>query len=87
VLRPLLDQSFHEPELSATIHEISVAQVNPDDRRLRGTLVELLAPSPIAIDDLIRRCEAPAAAMIAVLLDLELAGQVLRHAGNRVSLR
>ena len=49
-------------------------------------LAALLTTAPIAIDELIRQSgEAPAAVQLA-LLELELAGRLLRHAGGRVSL-
>ncbi|MDV3458629.1 DNA-processing protein DprA [Sphingomonas sp. HF-S4] len=52
----------------------------------RRTLVELLGPVPVAIDELIRQsCFAPAVVQT-VLLELELAGRLERHAGGRVSL-
>ena len=37
-------------------------------------------------DELIRRCQLSPAVVMAVLLELELAGRLERHAGNRVSL-
>ena len=52
----------------------------------RSALTELLGPSPVAVDELIRRCQFSPAVVMAVLLELELAGRLERHAGNRVSL-
>jgi DNA processing protein len=49
-----------------------------------GRLLELLAPVPVAEDLLIREL-GDAAAVSAALLDLELAGLVLRHPGGLVS--
>ena len=49
-------------------------------------IAALLTTAPIAIDELIRQSgEAPAAVQMAVL-ELELAGRLVRHAGGRVSL-
>lgn len=45
----------------------------------------LLSPTPVAIDELVRLSEMPSAAVAAVLLDLELAGRIARHAGGRVA--
>jgi DNA processing protein len=61
----------------------------PGDQALaeaREPLLELLGPSPVAVDELIRRCQLSPAVVMAVLLELELAGRLERHAGNRVSL-
>ncbi|HVR91641.1 MAG TPA: DNA-processing protein DprA [Novosphingobium sp.] len=46
----------------------------------------LLTTVPIAIDELIRQSAEPAAAVQLALLELELAGRLVRHAAGRVSL-
>jgi DNA processing protein len=48
---------------------------------------ELLGPSPVPVDEIIRLSEAPSGAVQMALLELDLAGRLDRHAGNRVSLR
>lgn len=53
---------------------------------IQARLLELLGPSPIAVDELIRRCGFPAAAINGVLLDLEIAGRIETLPGNRVTL-
>jgi len=53
---------------------------------VRAQVLDLLGPSPISVDDLIRRCRFSAAAINAVLLDLEIAGRVEALPGNRVAL-
>lgn len=52
----------------------------------RPRVTELLGPTPIAIDELIRRAGLPAAAVMSVLLELELAGRLHRSAGQLVAL-
>lgn len=54
--------------------------------RARQEIIELLGPSPTCVDDLARRCQFSAAAIMAVLLELELAGRVEMLPGNRVAL-
>jgi DNA processing protein len=49
-------------------------------------LLALLGPSPTSVDDLLRRCQMSPAAIIAALLELELAGHVETLTGNRVAL-
>ncbi len=49
-------------------------------------LASLMTTAPIAIDELIRQTGAPAAAVQLTLLELELAGRLMRHAAGRVSL-
>ena len=46
-----------------------------------------LGPVPLAVDELIRECDAPAPDVQAALLELELAGRIDRQPGNRVCLR
>jgi DNA processing protein len=52
----------------------------------RERVLGLLGPSPTAVDDLIRRCQLSAAAVMSVLLELELAGRVETLPGNRVAM-
>ncbi|MBM3573879.1 MAG: DNA-processing protein DprA, partial [Alphaproteobacteria bacterium] len=48
-------------------------------------VLELLGPDPVEVDELIRQCQLSAPAVLAVLLDLELAGRLERLAVNRVA--
>ncbi len=52
----------------------------------RSAVIELLGFSPVAVDELVRNCQFSFAAISAILLELELAGRLQRHPGNRVSL-
>lgn len=52
----------------------------------RRGVAELLGPTPVAIDELVRQSGQAAATVQLVLLELELAGRIERHAGARVSL-
>ncbi|MBR1189872.1 DNA-processing protein DprA [Bradyrhizobium sp. AUGA SZCCT0160] len=52
----------------------------------RARIVDLLGPSPISLDDLIRMSDASPAIVRSVLLELELAGRLERHGGGLVSL-
>jgi DNA processing protein len=49
-------------------------------------VIELLQSSPTPVDDLVRRCQFSAAAVMVALLELELAGRVETLPGNRVAL-
>ena len=51
----------------------------------RRALIGLLGPVPVGIDELIRQSGLPPATVALVLLELELAGRIERHAGGRVS--
>ena len=52
----------------------------------RDRVLRSLSPTPVAVDELVRDCDQPPAVVSAVLLELELAGRLERHPGNRVSL-
>lgn len=51
----------------------------------RRTVIDLLGPTPVAVDELVRQSGQAAATVQLVLLELELAGRIERHAGARVS--
>jgi DNA processing protein len=53
----------------------------------RQSLISLLSPSPVDVDDLIRESGLHPAAVMGVLLELELAGRLTRHPRGAVSLR
>lgn len=52
----------------------------------RDVVVDLLGPVAVPVDELIRQSGLPPAIVQTVLLELELAGRLERHAGGRVSL-
>ena len=49
-------------------------------------VIDLLGPVPVGVDELIRQSGCAPAVVQMVLLELELAGRLERHAGGRVSL-
>ena len=80
--RPGRPGQFSEPEPAPAEPVESPA----DLRKARAQILELLGPSPSSVDDLVRRCQFSASAVMAVLLELELAGRVESLPGNRVAL-
>jgi len=59
--------------------------MNSDLSAAQVIIKEKLSHTAIAIDDLIRLTELDTSVVQTVLLELELAGEITRHAGNRVS--
>ena len=51
----------------------------------RTEVARLLSPTPVSVDDVIRLSGLPSATVASVLLDLELTGSLIRHAGGRVA--
>ena len=56
------------------------------DADLRDRIEELLGPSAVPVDEIVRLSDAPAGAVQLILLELELGGRLERHAGGKVSL-
>ena len=52
----------------------------------RDSVVELLGPTPVAVDEIVRQSGLPSPIIQTTLLELELAGRLERHAGGKVSL-
>jgi DNA processing protein len=55
------------------------------DDRARRAVEEKLGPTPVEVDELIRQTGLTPDVVLTILLELELAGQLDRHAGNKVS--
>jgi DNA processing protein len=85
VLRPILGRSFREPEPGEAPADFGVMEAEAD--RVRTIVEEALGPAPVDVDELVRLCHAPTSAVLTILLELELAGRLARHSGNRVSWR
>jgi len=60
------------------------APVEPDDG-LRRKVLSALGPAPVDLDELIRFTGEEARAVHVILLELELAGKLERHPGNKIS--
>jgi DNA processing protein len=79
---PLRIRPFRQPERSYAAEEASADA----DVGARRTVTSLLNGTPVPVDELIRQSELPPATVQTVLLELELAGRLERHAGGKVSL-
>ena len=84
VLGPIVGSAFAEPD--RVPFAANGARASDDESELhRSTILEALGPAPVDIDEIVRLSGAPAAVVQSILLELELAGRVARHPGNRVS--
>lgn len=71
--------SFFEPEpVALEARDIGEAETR--------ALLELLSPTPVDLDDLVRESGLDAQTLAALLLELSLAGRIHRHANGSVSL-
>ena len=57
----------------------------PADDTLRDRILESLSPTPVDVDSLIRSLGVPTSSVLTILLELELAGRIERHPGNKIS--
>jgi DNA processing protein len=68
--------------------DTQVSEINSlsETDRVRDEVLSLLGPSPVMVDELVRQCHCSPPVLGMVLLELDLAGRLERHPGNRVSL-
>lgn len=89
VLAPILGRQFAEPA-PQTLSGGEPMGGDPGEHeaeRLRTRVEEALGPAPVEIDEIIRQSGASPSSVLTMLLELELAGRITRHAGGRVSWR
>jgi DNA processing protein len=85
VLRPMLGGNFQEPGRDSGVVPPLEDLAEAEAERIRTVIEEALGPAPVAIDELIRLCRASTAAVLTIILEMELAGRLARHPGNTVS--
>ena len=81
-LAPSRVRPFRQPERDYGRPEVAV---DADDEA-RATVTQMLNGTPVPVNELIRQSGLPPAVVQTVLLELELAGRLERHAGGRASL-
>ena len=69
---------------NAIIREAGQTDIASSDR---APVVDLLSVTPVTVDELVRQSGLAAPSVQLALLELELAGRLIRHAGARVSLQ
>ena len=85
-----LNDLFSKPLSEGEPIDFSGVSPSPPDEneisKARSVIKENLGPSAVSVDEIIRNCQFSPAVVAMVLLELELAGRLERHPGNRVSL-
>jgi DNA processing protein len=71
---------LREPDEEAEARPAAIAE------RDRERILSLLSPTAINVDDLIRESGLSAAVVLGILLELDLAGRIVRQPGNQVAL-
>ena len=72
--------------IQETGDEVDATALLPPDDSDRATIISSLGPTPVEIDDIIRHTGLSPSAVYLVLLEVDLAGRLHRHAGGLVSL-
>ncbi|MGE0036877.1 MAG: DNA-processing protein DprA [Xanthobacteraceae bacterium] len=83
VLHPILGRSL---DLPAEEPEAELPPAGEPAADERARIIDLLGPTPVTIDDLVRLSGSSPAIVRTVLLELELAGRLERHGGGLVAL-
>jgi DNA processing protein len=81
-INPMRTRPFRQPELRFGPSDVPAEA----GEEARAAILNLLNATPVPVDELVRQSELPPAVVQTVLLELELAGRLERHAGGRVSL-
>lgn len=86
-LRPLVEMDlFSAADAREPEDDRRPNAYEPPDDDDRARIISALGPTPVETDDIVRHTELSPQAVYLVLLELDLAGRLIRHGGGRVSL-
>lgn len=85
VVRPMLARPVKTAKSAATEVQQPRLDLESGDPKARESVLECLSPEPVAVDEIVRRCQLTAPVVRTILLELELAGGLERLPGNRVA--
>jgi DNA processing protein len=77
---------MHEPKRPENRFIPEFQDNEPRPENAQDLLMEHLSFTPVSVDELIRTCVLSISTVQLTLLEMELAGRLKRHPGNRVSL-
>jgi DNA processing protein len=85
-LLSLSGQGFREPQHREPAFSDALLPTNEIPQNAQETLLAQMSFTPVTVDELIRACHLTIPVVQMILLELELAGRVKRHPGNKISL-
>jgi DNA processing protein len=81
----VLGQDRREQSIVSPLVEMH--PVDDDDlSHAREMIIPSLSSAPVTVDEIVRQCQLSPAVVSMILVELELAGRMERHPGNRISL-
>ena len=86
VLSSDLSRMLEAPKALDYMTKATPIMDDADLDQARLDIREMLSPTPVTVDELVRNCQFSPSTVSLVLLELELAGRLERHPGNRVAL-
>ena len=84
-VRPMVTPTTPRAETPSPRSRAPVLDLDSTGTDSRETVISCLSPEPVAVDEIVRRCQLTAPVVRTILLELELAGRLERHPGNRVA--
>jgi len=84
-VRPMVTGAIPRAETPSRRSHAPVLDLDSTGTDSRETVISCLSPEPVAVDEIVRRCQLTAPVVRTILLELELAGRLERHPGNRVA--
>ncbi len=78
--------SMREPDWPEQVFTGPLLTNEEPPENAQGDILTHLSFTPIGVDELVRNCHLSIPVVQTILLELELAGRIKRHPGNRVSL-
>lgn len=86
-LEPIAPGTRPDDDDGPGLFETEPVSPSPPPQSVREAVTSLLSVAPVEVDELARAAQAPVGDVMGVLLELELAGRLTRHPGQRVALR
>lgn len=85
-IRPMAGSAAATSPSQGLLLETDEPMALPPDDSDRARVMQLLSPTPSAIDDIIEHTGLSAGQVLLIILEATLDGRIERHSGNRVSL-
>ena len=86
ILESIIRDPLSEPSAKSNAPHMPPPPATAAIDAARPVILEKLGPTPVKTDELVRQTGLPAAVVVAILLELEIAGRLERHPGQRMSL-